>query len=82
MSDWDGVHDTREAALNGLDLEMGTERNYNDFYLAQPYLDGLKSGDISDGRPGRKSPAQLARDVRHACPRCWPQNRLDQYRRA
>jgi len=44
MSDWAGVHDTREAVLNGLDLEMGTERNYNDFYLAQPYLDGLKSG--------------------------------------
>jgi beta-glucosidase len=44
MSDWAGVHDTREAALNGLDLEMGTETNYNDFFLAQPYLDGLKSG--------------------------------------
>jgi beta-glucosidase len=44
MSDWAGVHDTREAALNGLDLEMGTERNYNDFYLAQPYLDGVNSG--------------------------------------
>jgi len=46
MSDWAGVHDTREAALNGLDLEMGTERNYDDFYLAQPYLDGLKSGEF------------------------------------
>jgi beta-glucosidase len=44
MSDWAGVHDTREAALNGLDLEMGTDKKYNDFYLAQPYLDGLKSG--------------------------------------
>jgi beta-glucosidase len=44
MSDWAGVHDTGEAVRNGLDLEMGTEKNYNDFYLAQPYLDGLKSG--------------------------------------
>jgi beta-glucosidase len=44
MSDWAGVHDTREAALNGLDLEMGTDKNYNDFYLAQPYFDGLKNG--------------------------------------
>jgi beta-glucosidase len=44
MSDWAGVHDTREAALNGLDLEMGTDKKYNDFYLAQPYLDGLNSG--------------------------------------
>jgi len=46
VSDWGGVHDTREAALNGLDLEMGTDKNYNDFYLAQPYLDGLKSGGL------------------------------------
>ena len=44
MSDWGGVHDTSEAVQNGLDLEMGTDKNYNDFYLAQPYLDSLKSG--------------------------------------
>ena len=36
MSDWNGTHDTREAALNGLDLEMGTEKNYNDFYMGYP----------------------------------------------
>jgi beta-glucosidase len=46
MSDWAGAHNTRECALNGLDLEMGTDKNYNDFYLAQPYLDGLKSGQF------------------------------------
>jgi beta-glucosidase len=47
VSDWGGAHDTREAAFNGLDLEMGTVTNYDDFYLAQPYLDGLKSGEFS-----------------------------------
>jgi beta-glucosidase len=46
MSDWDGAHDTRECALNGLDLEMGTEKKYDDFYLAQPYLNLLKSGEL------------------------------------
>jgi len=46
MSDWDGTHDTKQAALNGLDLEMGTEKKYDDFYLAHPYLDGLKSGEF------------------------------------
>jgi beta-glucosidase len=45
MSDWNGTHDSREAALNGLDLEMGTERAYDDFYLARPFLDGLRRGD-------------------------------------
>lgn len=46
MSDWSGVHDTREAALNGLDLEMGTDKPYNEFYLARPYLEGLEKGDF------------------------------------
>ena len=44
MSDWGGTHDTREAALNGLDVEMGQRKNYNDCYLADAYLDGLKNG--------------------------------------
>ncbi len=46
MSDWAGAHNTREAALNGMDLEMGTEKKYDDFYLAQPYLNLLKSGEL------------------------------------
>ena len=44
MSDWDGTHDTRQAVLNGLDLEMGTGKKYDDYYLAQPYLQGLQNG--------------------------------------
>jgi beta-glucosidase len=46
MSDWAGAHDTRECALNGLDLEMGTDKKYDDFYLAKPYRDGLQSGEF------------------------------------
>lgn len=47
ISDWNGVHDTKEAALNGLDVEMGTEkRPYEDFYLAKPYLEGLQRGEF------------------------------------
>lgn len=46
VTDWGGAHDTRECALNGLDLEMGTNRNYNDFYFAQPYLDALNAGSL------------------------------------
>ena len=46
MSDWAGAHDTRECALNGLDLEMGSETNYDNFYFAQPYLNLLKSGEL------------------------------------
>ena len=45
MSDWGGVHDTRQAVLNGLDLEMGSDGAYDDFYLARPYREGLQHGD-------------------------------------
>lgn len=45
VSDWAAVHDTREAALNGLDLEMGTDLPYDQFYFARPFLAGLRSGE-------------------------------------
>ena len=44
MSDWNGVHDTREAVFNGLDLEMGTNKPYAEYYLARPFRDGLGQG--------------------------------------
>jgi beta-glucosidase len=46
ISDWGGAHDTRQAALNGLDLEMGTNKPYNKYYLADPFLQLIKSGQI------------------------------------
>jgi len=46
VSDWGGTHDTREAALNGLDIEMGSGIDYDHFYFAQPYLDALKNGEL------------------------------------
>lgn len=46
VSDWDGVHDTREAVFNGLDLEMGTSnRAYDEFHLARPFREGIERGD-------------------------------------
>jgi beta-glucosidase len=45
VSDWGGAHDTREAALNGLDLEMGTEKPYAQYYLSQPFLEGVRKGE-------------------------------------
>lgn len=55
VTDWGSAHDTREAALYGLDLEMGTWTNgltwgesfaYDNYYLAQPYLKMLKNGEL------------------------------------
>jgi beta-glucosidase len=46
ISDWSGVHSTELAALNGMDIEMGTRTRppYDMAYLANPFLEGLKSG--------------------------------------
>lgn len=53
VSDWGGAHNTKQAALNGLDIEMGSYTNgltsgatfgYEDYYLAKPFLAGLKNG--------------------------------------
>ncbi len=45
VSDWGGVHDTKEAVFNGMDIEMqgrGPDGAQN--YLATAYLTGLKDG--------------------------------------
>lgn len=55
VTDWGGAHDTYEASVNGLDIEMGSYTNgltsesafgYNDYYLADPYLKMLKEGKV------------------------------------
>ena len=44
MSDWGAVHHTDLAALNGLDIEMGTGAPYASNYLAARFLTGLTNG--------------------------------------
>lgn len=57
ISDWGGTHDTDQAIENGLDLEFGTWTNglnrsssnsYDTYYLADPYLAKLRSGEASE----------------------------------
>lgn len=53
VSDWGGTHDTDQAVKNGLDMEFGSWTNgltmgasnaYDNYYLAHPYLKGIKEG--------------------------------------
>lgn len=55
ISDWGGVNNTDHAAHHGLDIEFGTWTDgltqnkanaYDNYYLAQPFLKKLKSGEI------------------------------------
>ncbi|HLP17352.1 MAG TPA: glycoside hydrolase family 3 C-terminal domain-containing protein [Bacteroidota bacterium] len=41
MSDWAGTHSTVPAVLNGLDVEMGTDK-----YFTRPLLDSVKAGVV------------------------------------
>ena len=44
VSDWGSIHDTEAAVKAGMDMEFGTSGSYSDYYLADPYLAGLKEG--------------------------------------
>jgi len=55
VTDWGGAHNTKQAALYGLDIEMGTWTDgltssqsfaYDNYFLANPFLKMLKSGEI------------------------------------
>jgi beta-glucosidase len=46
VSDWGGAHDTGEAAMFGLDVEMGTTGPFDEFYLARPLRVEIEEGRI------------------------------------
>jgi Beta-glucosidase-related glycosidases len=55
VTDWGSAHSTKEAALYGLDIEMGTWTNgltwgesfaYDNYYMATPYLEAIRKGEL------------------------------------
>lgn len=57
VTDWGSAHDTKEAALNGLDIEMGSWTNgltwgesfaYDNYFMAQPYLEMIIKGELPE----------------------------------
>jgi beta-glucosidase len=47
ISDWGGTHSTVDAANYGLDLEMGSNPLYENYYFANPLLQAVKDGKVS-----------------------------------
>ena len=48
VSDWGGVHDTLEAAHNGLDMEMSVTDNFHEYYMADPLKEAISQGKVSE----------------------------------
>lgn len=57
ISDWGAVHDTRTAVTGGLDMEFGSwtdglangsSNAYDNYFLANPYLNGIEDGTYSE----------------------------------
>ena len=55
VSDWGGTHDTDQAIHNGLDMEFGSwtdglkggsSNAYDNYYLAYPYLEKIRSREV------------------------------------
>ena len=57
ISDWSSAHSTKESALYGLDLEMGTgtdglgtttSNHYDHYFLANPFYKAIQNGELSE----------------------------------
>ncbi len=48
ISDWAAVHSTVKSLMNGLDIEMGTRKPFNEYFLADKLLAATKAGEISE----------------------------------
>lgn len=48
VSDWAAVHSTVKSLENGLDIEMGTNKPFNEYFLADPLIAAAKAGEISE----------------------------------
>lgn len=55
ISDWAAVHDTEEAAVCGLDLEMSTDPDFDHYYMAEPLLTKVREGKIPEEYIDRKT---------------------------
>ncbi|HVW21816.1 MAG TPA: glycoside hydrolase family 3 C-terminal domain-containing protein [Opitutaceae bacterium] len=48
VSDWAATHDTLGSAFGGLDVEMGSDLPWQDFYFAGPLLAAVRRGEVPE----------------------------------
>ncbi len=61
ISDWGGVHDTGEALMNGLDMEMSVTSDFDAYYMAEPLIRMIEDGEVDR----KKALAKIDEKVRH-----------------
>lgn len=61
VSDWGGVHDTKEALMNGLDMEMSVSSDFDAYYMAEPLLKMIENGEVDK----KTAHAKIDEKVRH-----------------
>lgn len=61
VSDWGGVHDTKEALLNGLDMEMSVTSDFDAYYMADPLIRMIEDGEVDK----KTALAKIDEKVRH-----------------
>ena len=48
VSDWGGVHSTVATAESSLDLEMACTPDFDDYFFANPLLEAVRKGEVSE----------------------------------
>lgn len=85
ITDWGSAHDTREAALNGLDMEMGSWTNgltwgksnaYDNYYMANPLKELVLAGEIPESVIDEKIRRVLRLNMRTSMNRNRPWGRM------
>lgn len=85
ISDWGAVHDTKQAVDGGLDMEFGTGtdgltskgNHYDNYWLANPYYNGVLEGKFSEEQLNDKVRRVLRLTMRTAMNRNKPYGSLN-----
>lgn len=72
ISDWSATKNAYEAAMNGLDIEMGTLKPYNEYYMADSLLYLVSSGKVPETIVDDKARRILKLNLRTAMNRNRP----------
>ncbi|MDT0685411.1 glycoside hydrolase family 3 C-terminal domain-containing protein [Autumnicola psychrophila] len=48
ISDWNAIHSTVKALKAGADVEMGTNAPFDEYFFAQPLIDSVQAGKLSE----------------------------------